>query len=335
MFKKGLFIGLLLGLVIGISPVTMAQSSVCGNWVDVSVDDPDFSSFKLVCELGFMKGNSKGELRPDQNLTRVETAVILNRMFGVSKVFDPKVDDIRYVDEYFVENLGNKDYQWVFNAAYNVSNLKVSDRYIFRGYKNGTFRPFNNINFVEFAKVFLMSLDGTNQARFNSDFDFGKTPWYTDIVDLLDGYVDIDSLDKKMSRRDAIVFIADLVRQGYVDRVLTFSSDDYSFSYPAGSLNSEAGMIARTGIQRISSGEYTVSNSPVGFGVAVPASLADSVDSVMRFESCDSDLVNCQIAYFFETKEDVVYFLEVSFSGRLASIAKPLIEKIYLSYTIK
>jgi len=350
-----------------ISPVAAADS-VCGNWDDVDPADADFEAFVTVCELGYIRGNTRGNLRPDDNLTRVEAAVVLNRIFEFDEVFDPEEHEIRFNDEFFEEHIEKESHQWIFNAVHRISDVEVDGNNIFSGYLDGSFRPLSTISLVEFSKVYLMTLKDQGDARYvDYTFNLAKDPWYYDIRELLvdfngasalqeDTYSDeydyelnttmgeaYLNLNSKLKRRQAIVFLAALAEQGYLTGMITFNGDyPFGFDYPPGlrtsSLNdssvtftASSGLVKLTGLQRLDAGKLAYSANYSGESVTVPERLKDTVNSIVKFESCDESGL-CQVAYFFENGRFDTYFLEASYLAEKATLALSEVDRIFDSY---
>ncbi len=341
-------------------PAVAFAANPCGNWEDVVHDDPDLEALILVCEQGYFIGNSAGNLRADDPLTRVETAVILNRVFGVDDEFDQKKDEISFEDEYFAENLENDDAQWVYRAVRNAATHQVDEAFVFKGYKDGTFRPFDKIRFVEFSKVFLMSLKASEAAAYDAVFDFSKDPWFTDLITLLENFEGSFSLFEtegiyavnsnlgtaevelgtELTRRQAIVFLSSLIEQGYLTGTETYENG-FIFDYPTGfhqiegedevTFAAEDGVTAKTGLQRVSAGLYEGTVRPEGTVLLVPEHMANDVSALTKFESCDQT-GNCQVAYFFDALDGSVYFLEISYLSSKFATAKLHVEEIYQSF---
>lgn len=353
-------------LVLATAGSVFAQDTKCQTWNDVEVEDKDFAAFQRVCEYGYFRGNTHGNLRPESNLTRVETAVILNRIFGVSTDFDFESDLVGFSDEFFEEHVGDESYKWIYRAVKNSSLHRVNNVRVFSGYSDNTFKPLSPIKFAEFSKVILMGFQESGDAEYAFTYDFTLEPWYLGLQNLLTNFEGANALvlagdlyspntpngdvefafSSELTRRQAIVFLDALIEQGYLGSSYSYSGHDLSFSYPLVSeleeydtkvsLMPSDGYVARKGIQRISAGLYQSEQLPSGSIISIPDRLSDQLRNVIRFESCDSSTSNCQVAYFFTLKGEIKpqYFLEVSYVQAKYSTAKKVIEEIYQSLNI-
>lgn len=108
---------------------------VMGRWSEESVG-------KLVNQ-GLISGYPDGSFRPENNMSRSEFCVVINKMLK------------KYIDVNSPANsFGDTEGHW---AAKDISSLCSLD--LVNGYRNGNFRPDNNITRAEVAHILSKTLD--------------------------------------------------------------------------------------------------------------------------------------------------------------------------------
>lgn len=365
MFKKLrnilLFTVLLIGLF-GVQSVNAQTTAVCGEWIDVDKSDQDYTAFVTSCNLGFFKGNSEGRLYPDKQLTRAETAVILNRVLGLTDEYDPKKNNITFIDDFFIDNLNEEDKQWIFRAVYRIQKAGI-----FNGYPDGTFKPLDKINFAEFAKVVLLTIDSSDRTYVNfNSLNFDTDPWYEGQLSFLTNLNGYGALIKEteksyrinttlsttsvgpstvLTRRQAMLFLHTLASKGYLYGLVPFESEEFSFMYPAGMITKDLGdtvqakpteaLMAQSGLQRVLAGNLNIDFGAIkSSGVVNLRLMPEWAEDFGFYESCDSKLGSCQTAYFFDTKYGTLY-LEGSYLSEKSLVAREVLEDMLLEFELK
>lgn len=172
-----------LGLVAGI----LFQGTAFASFPDVSASHANYDSVIYIQQKGMVSGYPDGSFRPNQTINRAEFTKILYKSFLDAGAFGDHCgnsvyfSDVNYLEDWFGD--------YVCEAA---------DRKIIQGYSDGTFRPGQNINFVEAAKIIVKS--------YNQDFDGTAidSPWYAPFVAELGQKnaipTSINSFDQKITR---------------------------------------------------------------------------------------------------------------------------------------
>lgn len=99
--------------------------------------------------LGILMGYEDGTLRLDNNITRGEVAALVVRMLGYGQNKEVPGDDKTFTDL-------PKNY-WGYKEVQKAFRLRVIN-----GYPDDTFKPTNNISYVEVVAIMVNSL-GKNQ----------------------------------------------------------------------------------------------------------------------------------------------------------------------------
>lgn len=135
----------------------------CGEWTDVSSNDPEFDIWVYLCEREIFKGNPDGTLRPKDNLTRAELLALAFRASDYENEYDLD-EDAKYC-------FNDVDDEWF--APYACSAL---DYGFVEGYVGNLFKPANNVILAEGLKMFLGALDEPFVINPNPD------RWYFDML---------------------------------------------------------------------------------------------------------------------------------------------------------
>ncbi|NMB95751.1 MAG: S-layer homology domain-containing protein [Clostridiaceae bacterium] len=139
--------------------------------------------------LKLMIGDEKGNLKLNDNLTRCEFVTLVNRMMAYNT-------DNHYNDEY-IPFTDVKEKHWAY------SNIVTAVSYgLINGYTDNTFRPDNNVTFVEAQAVLLRALGYQNQIT--KSWPDGVIEKSTEIN--LNKNLDLDR-NKQITRGEASVLI--------------------------------------------------------------------------------------------------------------------------------
>ncbi len=130
-----------------------------------------------------IRGYEDGEFKPEEYITREETAVIIDRAIEAREVIlEEKVDKVLLSD---IEGLyGEK----------SIENLV--EKGVIEGYPDKTFRPENNITRQEFSAVVYRVLDEKAKGEIDKNFSDIENEWGADMIErlselgVIDGYPD-------------------------------------------------------------------------------------------------------------------------------------------------
>lgn len=139
------------------------EEVACGEWSDVSDNDPEYDIWVWLCDRGIFKGNEDGTLRPDDKLTRAE---LLALAFRASD----------YENEYELDNdasycFNDVDDEWFASYACTAADLGFVE-----GYAGNVFKPGNTVILAEGLKMFLGALDEPYSINPNPN------RWYYDML---------------------------------------------------------------------------------------------------------------------------------------------------------
>jgi len=151
----------------------MASGSVtgCGNYPDVSQDDPYCPAIEYVQSLKIMEGQGDGRFMPEATLSRAEAAAVLVRYLNLDV---PTTRD--YISK-FADADTNTWYSGYFDA--------LIKKQIFEGYPDKTLRPGNTLNKAEWLKLFYVTQarSGSNVEKHVADVAINvDTDWYRKYV---------------------------------------------------------------------------------------------------------------------------------------------------------
>lgn len=157
---------------------------------DVNEDHLNYGAIQYVAEQGIVEGYPDGTYKPDQPINRAEFTKIL---VGSAYDYDPAQDPAGY-DIYSTAGLTFTDIE---DQAWYVPFLRTAvNENVIEGYPDGTFKPDQNVNFAEAAKIIVES--------FGYDYDDDADVWYKGYVDVLADRraipVSITSFDEEITR---------------------------------------------------------------------------------------------------------------------------------------
>jgi len=211
----------LFGVVAVILPgIVFADAIIDSPFNDVDQEYQYFTGIKYVYNNDIVGGYSDGTYRPDDLINRAEyVKVVVGALYESSEIDSCLTD---HIDEV---GLGTK---WLFQDAsvyewYSKYLCEAKLNYLVGGYSDGTFRPVENISFVEAAKVATNLAEGELPAC-----GMDSEPWYKCYVDKLASLNavpdSIDSFDHKLTRGELAEIIWRLMdhitsqpSQGYGD----------------------------------------------------------------------------------------------------------------------
>ncbi len=150
------------------APVCLTHGGDAGaqSFSDVRVDHPNADAIAYVKAQGIVEGYADGTFRPDQTINRAEFVKIL--VHGNESLYFPA--NCREEKSFTDVSL---------SAWYSDDVCKASRNGYIMGYPDNTFRPAQNINFVEAAKILVIAFD------LPLPFEEESNPWYQFPVEAL------------------------------------------------------------------------------------------------------------------------------------------------------
>ena len=174
---------MLIAGLISVSTALASSPTNCGIFRDVSATHINCAAIQYAYQQGIFSGynvdkynDSTADFKPDQAIIRAEVlkvalAAFVNKNFTNTGV---QGDAFPYSD---LKGWGN---QWWFAYLQEAMNRKMIE-----GYKDGTFKPQNNVTRAEFLKIFLSASPSltqvTTEVIHNYDnlwADTAPTAWY-------------------------------------------------------------------------------------------------------------------------------------------------------------
>jgi hypothetical protein len=167
-------------------------------FTDVGIGSPYFQSLKYLKDLGIVAGYPDGSFKPQNTINRAEfTKIIAGAVSNKDELgkcmnfFTSKNSPMSKVfSDVSFAMVGGNDPEWFFDYVCVAKHRGFVD-----GYKDGTFRPTQKINFVEAAKIITKALDYQMSA---------STVWYETYVKKLDALnaipLSIKSFSQELTR---------------------------------------------------------------------------------------------------------------------------------------
>lgn len=143
--------------------ILLAANSVSANFTDIPSTHPNQQAINYLYELGVIKGYEDGTFKPNNNITRAEfTKIVL------------LADDQNNFDSTPSDCFDDIDKQeWYAQYICYAKSKKIVS-----GYEDETFKPANNITYVEAAKIILETLTSKN-------FSTEDEVWYYEYIKYL------------------------------------------------------------------------------------------------------------------------------------------------------
>jgi len=191
------------------APVCLTHGGDAGSedFSDVSSNHPNADAIAYVKAEGIVEGYADGTYRPDAMINRAEFVKIL---VGAQKpaYFPDRCRTIKSFTDVLLSDWFNDD----------VCRAKANGYII--GYIDNTFRPAQNINFVEAAKIIMMAFDLPQPFEEESD------PWYKfPVMDLQDK----NAIPTSITRFDQYITRGEMAEMIY--RLKTETMDKPSRTY--------------------------------------------------------------------------------------------------------
>lgn len=170
------------------APCHANGGEVEASFSDVSSAHPNADAIAYVKAEGVVQGYSDGTYKPNQTINRAEFVKVLLNAIDIRET----IKNCRYdLDVLFSDTPFDA---WYFDDVC----IATIDRKIINGYPDGTFRPAQNVNFVEAAKMITTAYDLASEWGGPSD------PWHKKYVEALADKnaipISISSFDQKITR---------------------------------------------------------------------------------------------------------------------------------------
>jgi hypothetical protein len=182
------------GSVTSINGTTGTQTTGTDAFSDVHSDSPYYNALVYLKGNGIVSGYPDGSFQPDKKINRAElTKIIVGAAYTAKDISDCPAY-YTFQSDYHVKlfsdvvfmMVGGNQPEWFFNYVCVGKHAGFIG-----GYPDGTFKPANNINFVEAAKVITGGLGITVSA---------SDPWYKSYVEKLAGSGAIPTTITKFSQ---------------------------------------------------------------------------------------------------------------------------------------
>lgn len=142
---------------------TRVLTAAPGEFLDVSTSDPTYPAIKTLTAASIIQGYGDSTFHPDENVTRAQAAVIINRVLKKQASSPAGFSDV-------------SDSKWY---AADVAAIKEAG--IINGFSDGTFRPDANMTRAEMAVILQRAFNLPVQAA-NTYSDIPATYWAHDAI---------------------------------------------------------------------------------------------------------------------------------------------------------
>lgn len=207
--------------------LNLSQAAESQIFTDIPPTNPYYQATKYLQEHDILSGYSDGTFQPEREVNRAEfTKIILNSQFSETEI----------------ENCqGNGNFSDIsFNTWYGSFVCLAQAKAIIQGYPDGTFRPEQNINFVEAAKIIVGTLSSYFPAEQIPILEFPEylnttadgeiidhNPWYrpfvTKISDKQAIPLTIQSLEQRITRGELAEIIWRIKTENEAEPSLLFA----------------------------------------------------------------------------------------------------------------
>ncbi|HEY5714201.1 MAG TPA: S-layer homology domain-containing protein [Candidatus Gracilibacteria bacterium] len=156
------------------------------DFVDLPTSHPSYEAILYLRDQGALSGYQDGTFKSENKVTRAELAKILSSLRA-----DPPVNCKK---DFTDVNTNDWFYPYI---------CRLSEEGIVAGYGDGTFRPGNNVNFIEAAKMIIFSLDIQIPQGGETWFE----PFVTKLGDQKAIPISIQSFDQMLTRGEVAEII--------------------------------------------------------------------------------------------------------------------------------
>lgn len=182
---KKLFTLLLLTLSLAPSTALADMAPEPDVFTDVHWGDDGYWEIRYLKEDGILAGYPDGTFQPNNTINRAEFSKIVSL---AAWDFDPEgVDFTSWLNFYDIDQDG-----WYAGYVH-----KLYDEKVIGGYPDGSFKPDNDVNFVEAAKMIVLAYDKASGIEKSYNANGGE--WYQPYVDALN---EIEAVPDSITRND-------------------------------------------------------------------------------------------------------------------------------------
>jgi len=214
--------------ITGIFYLLLTQSALA-SFADVTNSTTYAEAINYVQQKGIVSGYPDGTYKPDQQINRAEFTKII---IGATLDYNPAVDSNPGIFSF--SGLAFSDLS--IGAWYIPYLKKAVVNKVISGYPDGTFRPANNIAFVEAAKIIV--------GGFNYSVQPDNSIWYKPYVDKM---ADLKATPSSVTRFDKQITRAEMAEMIYRIQNNITNLNSKSYQDLAGSNNSQTPKIIASG----------------------------------------------------------------------------------------
>lgn len=184
------------GSVAAISAVLLLSNLAAASFSDVKTDSPNYDAITYVQQNNIVSGYADGSFKPLNHINRAEfTKIIVSATLN----YDPTKDPSGY-DIYSLSGVGFPD---IKSGEWYIPYLrKAVQQGLIAGYPDGTFKPGNDISFVEAAKIIVKAFSFKT-----SEDPIWYKPFVSKLGDLKAIPTTITGFDYKISRGEMVEMI--------------------------------------------------------------------------------------------------------------------------------
>lgn len=328
----------------------------CSSWSDVSGELS--SRVQVVCEAGWMEGYSDGSFGVGKKLSRIEMVSLINKVLDVKLSNNPSSDyenlSLRFEDKFFDEY--DSGFDWMYLNLKVALNLRLSGgETMWNGYPDSTFKPLDNVKFVEFLKVVLIAnmLDDNLNGNYRLN-QYSGDEWFSNYVNFLiaksvisedSGLFKVGdvvlSLDESLTRDKAAVILSEILWKGVTYEYKTEALSELELDLPIfmDAVDTSSEVLFRwkskydnndlLSLKLLKSNEIKL---PANFvTVYVPTRFVGDVVNLYRSDQCAVDVKQCIRVYWFELSDGRVMILEGSFSDEKTTAGQAAVDNVMRS----
>ena len=329
----------------------------CEKWNDVAQEKLD--RVKAVCMSGWMKGYENKDFGLDNNLSRIEMVSLVNNVLGLKVSGENAIDDFEVLNTIFNDSIFQEydsGYDWMYaNLQVGRSITMKNNEVIWKGYPDGSFKPLQGVNTVEFLKVVMMALDFQESLNGNYRLNtYAGSEWYSNFLNFLverKVIVNVNqefrvagkniTLDQLLTREEAVLILSEMLWTNTVKQNFEYEVAGLKMSIPAylafesdTKLSFSSWRAKRSGMDLILFKvlETDKVQLPDKFvNIFTPNRLVAKVSNLYRSDQCSTTNTQCIRVYWFELKDGRTVILEGSFQSEKSTTGQAVVDEIMRS----
>lgn len=271
--NKKIFLGIMILGLFGFTALAQAK-----DFADVKNMHPNYEAISSLAEKGIVEGYADGNFKPDQNINRAEfLKIIVGSMYDNSEIKNCQKQNLLNNWSYAFFPDVKRD---IWYADY-VCLSKI--RGFIQGYEDKTFKPSENINYVEALKIIFKANNDNGVEK-----PQGKE-WYSPYLESANAYyIGLENIspDKKLTRGEMSQLIYNYMSKWGVGKY-------------AGENTTATETSAETAKdQEAFDSSYAYSNTDLGFSLLLPSSWKDYELKTYKFLDDMCGNVEAEIYYF-------------------------------------